>query len=313
MGHQLSIGILVEQRYLSQAQPAGLITALQAKGHKITVVDPETVPCELGSDDWLNDFDLVVGRGRSLALLTLLTQAERLGKPTINSRAAIAAVHNKAEMAVALASNNIPTPQTLLGQVKRLAVQAPLASYPLILKPIFGDNSQGLRVVNSPAELADLSWPEPVALAQPYLPNDGYDLKLYGIGNDVWVVRKASPFNMAGKSTASTPELLPLTPALRDLGRRCGKLFGLDLYGVDCLQTSAGVAVIEVNDFPTYTGIPDANQKLADYIIKKAQRRFNYENWNDYGATSTYPQKSSYARGGAAALRMGSRSGAYLS
>jgi ribosomal protein S6--L-glutamate ligase len=313
MGHQLSIGILVEQRYLSQAQPAGLITALQAKGHKITVVDPETVPCELGSDDWLNDFDLVVGRGRSLALLTLLTQAERLGKPTINSRAAIAAVHNKAEMAVALASNNIPTPQTLLGQVKRLAVQAPLASYPLILKPIFGDNSQGLRVVNSPAELADLSWPEPVALAQPYLPNDGYDLKLYGIGNDVWVVRKASPFNMAGKSTASTPELLPLTPALRDLGRRCGKLFGLDLYGVDCLQTSAGVAVIEVNDFPTYTGIPDANQKLADYIIKKAQRRFNYENWNDYGATSAYPQKSSYARSGAVALRMGSRSGAYLS
>jgi glutathione synthase/RimK-type ligase-like ATP-grasp enzyme len=302
MSHQLCIGILVERRYLNQAQPAGLSAALRARGHTVTIIDPETIPCELGNDDWLNDFDLIVGRGRSLALLCLLTQAERRGKPTINRRAAIAAVHNKAEMAVALAANNIPTPQTLLGQVERLASQAPQASYPLILKPIFGDNSRGLRVVHSPAELAELSWPEPVALAQPYLPNDGYDLKLYGIGNDVWAVRKPSPFNMSGQSSAGSVELLPLTPALRDLGRRCGKLFGLELYGVDCLQTSTGVAVIEVNDFPTYTGVPEADKKLADYIIQKAQRRCNYENWNDYGATSTHSQESHYAGNGAAAL-----------
>jgi ribosomal protein S6--L-glutamate ligase len=313
MRQQRQIGILVERRYLNQAQPAGLTAALRAKGHKVTLIDPETVPWELGNDDWLNDFDLVVGRGRSLALLCLLTQAERRGKPTLNSRAAIAAVHNKAEMAVALAAHNIPTPQTLLGQVERLAMQAPPTSYPLILKPIFGDNSQGLRIVHSPAELAELSWPEPVALAQPYLPNDGYDLKLYGIGDNIWAVRKPSPFNMSGQSSTGSAELLPLTPALRDLGRRCGQIFGLELYGVDCLQTSAGVAVIEVNDFPTYTGVPDADKKLADYIIQKIQRRSNYENWNDYGATSTHAQESRYARSRAAAVGMGSRGGAYLS
>jgi glutathione synthase/RimK-type ligase-like ATP-grasp enzyme len=313
MSQQLSIGILVERRYLNQAQPAGLSTALRARGHKVTLIDPETISCELGNDGWLNDFDLIVGRGRSLTLLCLLAQAERRGKLTLNRRAAIAAVHNKADMAATLTTNNIPTPQTLLGQVERLASQVPLTSYPLILKPVFGDNSRGLRVVHSPAELAELSWPEPVALAQPYLPNDGYDLKLYGIGNEVWAVRKPSPFNMSGKSSISSAELLPLTPALRDLGRRCGKLFGLELYGVDCLQTSAGVAVIEVNDFPTYTGVPEADKKLADYIIQKTQRRCNYENWNDYGATSRYSKKSRYARSGAAALRMGSRGGTYLS
>jgi ribosomal protein S6--L-glutamate ligase len=313
MKQQRRIGILVEPRYLKQAQPAGLSAALRAKGHQVTMIDPETVPCELGNDDWLNGFDLIVGRGRSLALLALLTQAERLGKPTVNRRAAIAAVHNKAEMAVALAANNIPTPQTMLGQVGRLAVQAPLTSYPLIVKPIFGDNSQGLRVVHSPTELAELSWPDPVALAQPYLPSDGYDLKLYGIGNNVWAVRKPSPFNMAGQSSAVSAELVPITPALRDLGRRCGQVFGLDLYGVDCLETSAGIAVIEVNDFPTYTGVPEADNKLADYIIQKAQWRCNYESRNDYGATSTHSQKSRYAGNGAAALGMGSRSGTYLS
>ena len=52
-----------------------------------------------------------------------------------------------------------------------------------------------------------------------------------------------------------------------DLARRCGKLFGLELYGVDCLQTDAGTVVIEVNEFPNYTGVPGADEKLADYVL----------------------------------------------
>lgn len=275
MSQHLCIGILVERRYLNQAQPTGLGAALRARGHTVTLIDPEIAPYELGDRDWLDDFDLIVSRGRSWALLCLLAGAEWQGKPTLNRRAAIAAVHNKAEMVVALATDNIPTPHTILVQVERLASQTHRISYPLILKPIFGDNCQGLRLVYTPDELARLVWPEPVALAQDYLPNDGYDLKLYGIGNEVWAVRKPSPFNKLRAVSANgfpKVELLPLTPPLRDLGWRCRDLFGLELYGVDCIQTAAGPVVIEVNDFPNYTGVPDASEKLADYVIGWAKR-----------------------------------------
>ncbi len=277
MKEQMHVGILVEQRYLTQVQPSGLSAILQAQGHRVALLDPQAAYYELGNPSWLDNFDLIVARGRSWALLSLLAWAEVRKTPTINRRAAVTAVHNKADMAITLAAGGLPTPRTLFGPVEYLAVQLSDTSYPLILKPIFGDNCRGLRVVNFPGELAGLKWPEPVALAQHYLPNDGYDLKLYGIGENVWAVRKPSPHQNGRQSSGKAKgrpkaELLPLTPALRKLADRCRSLFGLDLYGVDCIQTPDGPVVIEVNDFPNYTGVPQANESLAEYIIAKARQ-----------------------------------------
>jgi ribosomal protein S6--L-glutamate ligase len=115
-------------------------------------------------------------------------------------------------------------------------------------------------------------WPEPVALAQRYFQTDGYDLKLYGIGDDIWAVRKASPFNARKEGQESKDGLAQITPELTDLGRRCGRLFGLDLFGVDCIETEEGIMVIEINDYPNYTNVPDANERLADYVTQRAAR-----------------------------------------
>jgi glutathione synthase/RimK-type ligase-like ATP-grasp enzyme len=40
---------------------------------------------------------------------------------------------------------------------------------------------------------------------------------------------------------------------------------------VDCIETPGGLLVIEVNDFPNYTSVPDADKKLADYVVRRAQ------------------------------------------
>jgi ribosomal protein S6--L-glutamate ligase len=119
--------------------------------------------------------------------------------------------------------------------------------------------------------MADTDWPEPVALAQRYFQTDGYDLKLYGIGDEIWAVRKRSPFNQPQSEIAEG--LVMLTPVLQDIGRRCGRLFGLDLFGVDCILTEAGPLVIEINDYPNYTSVPDANEKLAEYVVKLARQK----------------------------------------
>lgn len=280
MPHSLNIGVLAEARYLAQSQPTGLSAKLNELGHRITMIDPQKAYYVMGDDDWFNGLDVIVGRGRSWALLALLGWAETRGALTINRREAIASVHNKAQMSIAFASAGIPIPQTFFGSVGRLAQEIPRSSYPIILKPIFGDNSRGLLVVYSPEEMAATDWPEPVALAQRYFQTDGYDLKLYGIGDEIWAVRKASPFNapLSGRLSMKTDGgeskdgLAPITPALTDLGRRCGRLFGLELFGVDCIETEEGVLVIEINDYPNYTNVPDANERLADFVARRAAR-----------------------------------------
>ena len=261
----MAIGVLCEKRYLAQSQPSGLIHGLKGLGHEVKVIDPEGIPFTLGDDTWLDGLDLIVARGRSWGLLCLIEWAESRGIPTINKRSAISAVHNKADMAVALARAKLPTPRTFLGSTTLLKESLDASNYPLILKPIFGDNCRGLQVIPGPDEM-QLDWPEPVALAQRYHVTDGYDLKLYGIGGNIFAVRKPSPFNKRREGQPDTSGQVELTPSLESLGRRCGELFGLDLFGVDCIETSDGPLVIEINDFPNYTSVTDADMLLARHV-----------------------------------------------
>jgi ribosomal protein S6--L-glutamate ligase len=56
-----------------------------------------------------------------------------------------------------------------------------------------------------------------------------------------------------------------------ELAHSCGRLFGLELFGLDCIETHDGLRVIEVNEFPNYTLVPGANQKLAGYVVRRAR------------------------------------------
>jgi len=285
------VGVLVERRYLSQAQPGGLIAALRARDCRVRVIDPQAHAFRLGEDRWLAGLDLVVARGRSWGVLCMLTWAEARGIPTINRRAAIGAVHNKAEMAIALESAGVPMPRTFVGSPGALGgrLERRARAHPVVLKPTFGDNGDGLQLVPRASDLRDVEWPEPVALAQELVPGPGTERKVYGIGDDVWAVERPARFAAApadrangagpGPRHANTvqdpagPAAAVATPVETGLARLCRRIFGLELFGLDCIPAAGGPVVIEVNDFPNYTGIPDASERLAEFVIASAQRR----------------------------------------
>jgi ribosomal protein S6--L-glutamate ligase len=271
--HRVSVALLLEQRYLSQRQPLGLARELRRRGCDVVLVDPDSRATSLTDPAWLADVDLCVARGRSDAVLSSLLVAEQAGIPTVNRHGAIRAVHDKAAMAVSLAGAGIPTPATTLGCPSRLAADLPAACFPVLVKPIRGDNCRGLRLCERPDDLAALGElvPDPV-LAQPYLPSDGTDVKLYGIGDAIWAVRKPSPFRSNG-SAPVPPRTIELSVGLRELARRCADVFGLELYGVDCLLTPAGPVVIEVNEYPNYSGVDEADGALASHLLARLPAR----------------------------------------
>jgi ribosomal protein S6--L-glutamate ligase len=61
-----------------------------------------------------------------------------------------------------------------------------------------------------------------------------------------------------------------ISPEVRDICLRCGELFDLELYGVDLIETEESPYVIEVNCFPGYKGVPEADRLLAEYIFERA-------------------------------------------
>ena len=263
----VGLALVVEQRYLRHPQPAGLIAALEARDVPVSVNDPEHLVHDLSTRPWIAAASAVVARGRSLPLITAAAVAENFGVPTINRSSAVLAVRDKAAMSAALVATGIPTPDTWVGPPAELARSIGSWAYPLVVKPVFGDNARGIRVVPGAQELLSLAWPEDTALAQRLVPGDGTDVKVYAIGNRYWAVRVPSPLLRAGGASRRAPEPLSLTPQLGELVEQCGRLFGLELFGVDCLHTPEGPVVVEVNDFPNYRGVPEASDALADHVM----------------------------------------------
>ena len=266
----LEVCVLVEARYLAQAQPAGVVRALTDRGVRVRTVVAEAACVDLSTGAWVRGISLVLARGRSTALLSLLRSAEQSGVPVVNGAAEVQAVVDKAGMAATLSAAGVPTPTTWLGTPADLA-QLPDVVFPLVLKPVTGDNARGLVVVRTGAELAALVWPEPLALAQEFHRGEGYDVKLYVAGDAVWAVRRPSPVEETGapRDARDAGVPVPVTPPLRALARECGRLFGLELFGVDCVRRADGTyLVVEVNDFPNYRGLAaGADEVLAEHVL----------------------------------------------
>jgi ribosomal protein S6--L-glutamate ligase len=81
-------------------------------------------------------------------------------------------------------------------------------------------------------------------------------------------VRKPSPLN-----TDCTARAEPVEPdsATVGLALQCGEVFGLRIYGVDAIETDADPVVIELNEFPNFTGVPWAGDYLADEVLAQIE------------------------------------------
>ena len=255
--------ILADKRYRRQAQPNGVASALGSFGAEVVVLD-ET---ETEGSDWgqaLRWADVVVARGRQPGTLAALDSARRAGVPILDSAAAVEGVRDKRLMTRTLLNAGIPTPRTIIGGLRD--VLASDLRFPIILKPIFGDNSQGLVVVENLEELSKVEWNEPEVLAQEYHLGPGVDLKLYVIDDSVTAIRKASPITPC---TAKDLGPTDLTIELCHLADCCREAFGLRFFGVDCLDVDGEIKVLEVNDFPNYSSVPHASELLALRIMHK--------------------------------------------
>jgi hypothetical protein len=115
--------VLVEHRYLADDQPAGMCAALRAHGHDVHLVQAE-VAFETGDSRWLESAEIVVARGSSSELLSLVRAAERHGIPTIDRADAIAAVQNKGRLTARLEAGGV---RTLAGYCTTEALRGTMA------------------------------------------------------------------------------------------------------------------------------------------------------------------------------------------
>jgi ribosomal protein S6--L-glutamate ligase len=214
------------------------------------------------------EHDLYVLKKIDGAALSIAGALHAQGATIVNPYPVTMALRDKIIVCRILQLAGVPTPATYV--VSHADQVAPLLDDgPIIVKPYNGTDGFGVRMIRNVAELAAVPiGPEPV-LAQRYHPPDGRDRKMYSIGGRLFGVKKVFP---ARTERQKHGEAFVPTPELADIAVRCGRAFGIDLYGIDIIESEGQPYVVDMSSIPGFKGVPDAPLHVASYFHGAAAR-----------------------------------------
>jgi len=212
--------------------------------------------------------DLYILRQTSRLSLSLAGALHGLGAVIVNPYPVSAALSDKIVTSRILQAAGVPTPATYVGPQPDQLLPL-LDSGPLIVKPYRGGGGHQIRIVRTPDELAAVDCGRDPVFAQRYHENDGRDRKIYAVGGQLFGVKKVFPRRTEEEKFG---EPFTLSPELRDIALRCGEAFGIDLYGVDIIESAGVPYVVDMCSIPGFKGVPDAIGLLAQYFYRAAER-----------------------------------------
>jgi ribosomal protein S6--L-glutamate ligase len=208
---------------------------------------------------------LAAGSFEAISLrLATLEALEAHGVPVWNSAAAIRRCVDKAATSLALARSALPTPRTIVTESRGKALD--FLSRELgqgcrvVLKPLFGAQGRGLRLLTRARDLPDPDEVDGVWYLQRYVP------PVSGVHRDVRVFVSAGRVvaAMARRGTTwitnvhqgGTPEPLEPDDEQVRVALAAAEATGARFCGVDLIEDGhAGHTVLEVNSMPAWRGL----------------------------------------------------------
>jgi len=195
--------------------------------------------------------------------LGILHAARDLGVMVWNDARAIERCVDKSTTSFLLARAGIATPPTWAVESREAAAAIAareVADGLLVLKPLFGSQGRGLRLIRAPDDL-----PEPAAVNGVYylqrfvgVERDGFrDFRLL-VSRDrvVAAMARHSPGWITNVKRGARPVAVAANDDMRELARRAAAAVGAAFAGVDMLYGADGrPTVLEVNSMPAWSGL----------------------------------------------------------
>jgi ribosomal protein S6--L-glutamate ligase len=215
--------------------------------------------------------------------LAVVRQFETMGVYAVNDTRAIAESRDKMRSLQILAQAGIRVPASVLTRSPRgfrSAVEA-VGGLPVVLKVLQGTQGRGVMLIDAPISLATVhetlqSLEQDVIIQQFIAEGAGRDYRAFVIGNKVVaaMMRTApegefrSNIHRGGEGT-----LVKLPKLFEKAAIRATRILGLEIAGVDLMESRKGPMVLEVNSSPGFEGIERATGlNIAAMIIKHIKR-----------------------------------------
>jgi ribosomal protein S6--L-glutamate ligase len=241
-------------------------TALLTPEHQVETLDPNTVG-EVSEP--LADVYLL--KSRTPRALTLARDLERGGAPVVNSAAATALCQDRTAMADLAGRAGLPFAATRTLTTLTQLVSGPRLPGPVVVKSRHSRRHDLVARIDNDVQLRKLAaaHPQEPVVVQEFAPNSGWDHKLWVIGDRLFAALRRSELAREGRGPTLPLAADSLPPGWPALVRRVGKVFELDVYGVDIIDTGDGAPlIVDINAFPGVRGQSGAPEALAALAVR---------------------------------------------
>ena len=275
---RLAIAILSRNRKLYSTRR--LTEAARARGHRPQVLD--TLRCNMllgrGAARLLyrgrevGDLDVVIPRiGASITGygLAVVNQLDMMGVPVLANSIPIARSRDKLRALQLLARFGIDIPRTAMCRYRDEVPQAveQVGGLPCIIKLLQGTQGVGVMIASTMGEvkgMLDTLWTlgQEILLQELIAESMGKDLRALVIGDRVVAAMRRTArtgefranLHRGGEGVA-----VELAPEYREAAVKATRVIGLEVAGVDMLESHGGPKIMEVNSSPGFEGLEAAS------------------------------------------------------
>lgn len=268
----------------------------EKRGHEVKVIDylrcymniTSQRPQIIYQSNELEGFDAIIpriGATHTFYGAAIVRQFELLGTFTANESQAITRSRDKLRSLQLLARNRIGLPVTGFAHSTKdiNGLLESVGGAPVVIKLLEG--TQGVGVVLAETKkaaesvIAAFRQLDANILVQEYIKESGgADIRAIVVGNRVIAAirRQGAPGDFRSNlHRGGSAERVRLTPEERSIAVRAARTLGLNVSGVDLLQSNHGPVVMEVNSSPGLEGVEGATRvdvagKIIEFLEKNA-------------------------------------------
>lgn len=198
--------------------------------------------------------------------LGLLHALGKLGVPVWNSALAIERCVDKSTTTFLFKAAGLPTPDTFAVEGLETAqalVRRELPRGPLVLKPLFGAQGRGIKLIERVEDLpTDAAGIGDVYYLQQFIARSGppyADFRIFvSAGKAIAMMRRVSGDWITNVNRGASPERLEVAsePRMAELAVAAARAVGADFAGIDILADANGrLFVLEANSMPAWSGL----------------------------------------------------------
>jgi len=259
-----------------------------ALGCSVEILDPMKLSVTVGNDGrrilhegWNVEVDAVVPRiGYSITEhgVAIARQFERMGTYVANSSDGINNSRDKLHATQVLSANHIPVPTTALVRDWRDVERAirQVGGVPCVIKVPEGTQGSGVFLAHTEREASEIAWKvletSNRVLVQEYIKEShGRDIRVLVVGGKVVAAMRRRAHGREFRSNfhlGGSVEKVDLPTDYARIACKAARLLGLDIAGVDLLESARGPLLLEVNSSPGLEGIEKATGiNVAGHIM----------------------------------------------